>query len=210
MNQRPVLYSFRRCPFAIRARMALHTSEIDFEHREILLKDKPPEMLAISPKATVPVLITDNGEVLDESSNIVFWSLGIHDPDRWLGKDQSLIPEIKTLLERNDVAFKPFLDRYKYADRHPEKSPEAHRTACLFYLEELEAKLTANQFLLGDYLTAGDIVVMPFIRQFAFVDKTWFDQTPYPRLKAWLEDRLLSPLFIKTMAKVPLWEFRQK
>ena len=193
--------------------MALHVSDIDFEHREILLKNKPPAMLEASPKGTVPVLITTAGKVIDESAQIIFWCLEQHDPAQWLGENKSLVNDITALIERNDVLFKPCLDRYKYADRHPQKSMEGHRKDSLFFLDELETRLVRQScdqpFLLGNRCSAGDIVVLSFIRQFAFVDKTWFDNAPYPYLQNWLSRLMATPLFEKTMEKIPLWEFEQ-
>ncbi|MTI63220.1 glutathione S-transferase [Methylophaga sp.] len=202
----PTLYSFRRCPYAMRARLALAESGVKCELREVVLKDKPEQLLTLSPKGTVPVLVTAEGQVIDESIDIAFWALTQHDPDNWY---QSLSSEqhetMLALIENNDGEFKYFLDRYKYADRYPEHSQRYYREQGEKTLTRLEQLLTENGCLLREYWTLADIALLPFIRQFAFVDKAWFDTSAYPRVQAWLADFLESDLFRTVMPKYPQW-----
>ena len=200
----PVLYSFRRCPFAIRARMALHYAGIEVELREVQLWNKPAAMLAASAKATVPVLVLANGEVIDESVDIMRWALKHNDPDHWWRDDLS--DSALALAERCDFEFKPHLDHYKYADRFPEHSASFYRQAAETYLYDLEKRLAKRQYLLEHHPTFPDIAIFPFIRQFAMVDKPWFDQAPYPGLQNWLKSLLDSVLFSSVMTKYPPWQ----
>jgi glutathione S-transferase len=201
------LYSFRRCPYAMRARLAIAQSGIQCELREVVLKDKPQQLIELSPKATVPVLLTADDKVIDESIDIAFWALAQHDPDNWY---QSLSSEqheqMLALIENNDGEFKYFLDRYKYADRYPEQDERFYREQGEKTLTRLEQLLTEHDCLLRDSWTLADIALLPFIRQFAFVDKAWFDSAPYPRVRAWLEAFLESDLFRSVMKKYPQWQ----
>ncbi|MED5509865.1 MAG: glutathione S-transferase [Pseudomonadota bacterium] len=201
------LYSFRRCPYAMRARLAIAQSGIQCELREVVLKDKPQQLIELSPKATVPVLLTADDKVIDESIDIAFWALAQHDPDNWY---QSLTSEqheqMLALIENNDGEFKYFLDRYKYADRYPEQDERFYREQGEKTLTRLEQLLTEHDCLLRDSWTLADIALLPFIRQFAFVDKAWFDSSPYPRVRAWLEAFLESDLFRSVMKKYPQWQ----
>ena len=201
------LYSFRRCPYAMRARLAIAQSGIQCELREVVLKDKPQQLIELSPKATVPVLLTADDKVIDESIDIAFWALAQHDPDNWY---QSLTSEqheqMLALIENNDGEFKYFLDRYKYADRYPEQDERFYREQGEKSLTRLEQLLTEHDCLLRDSWTLADIALLPFIRQFAFVDKDWFDSSPYPRVRAWLEAFLESDLFRSVMKKYPQWQ----
>ncbi|MFJ2386779.1 glutathione S-transferase [Pseudomonas koreensis] len=191
------LYSFRRCPYAMRARMALRYSGVPVEIVEVSLKAKPAEMLAISPKGTVPVLDA-NGRVIDESLEIMRWALAQHDPQGWLlGGD----PRIAELIEANDQAFKVHLNRYKYAERYPEQPMEVYRAEGALFLQRLEELLTDRDYLLTDHLSLADVALLPFVRQFAHVDREWFAQTPYVRLQAWLQRFLESNLFTSIMKK---------
>lgn len=205
----PVLYSFRRCPYAMRARMALHAAGVPLEHREILLKNKPPSMLAVSPKGTVPVLVLEDGRVLDESWEIVKWALDQNDPADWLGDDHRYLRLAGPLVERCDGPFKEALDKYKYADRHPLSAAE-YRGQGLPFLQDLETLLQANTYLLADTMTVADIAIMPFVRQFALVDRAWFDAADLTRLANWLDRMIDSPLFHSIMQKQPLWQFETK
>lgn len=200
----PILYSFRRCPYAIRARMALAYAGVQVELREILLREKPPQMLAASTKGTVPVLVLPDGSVLDESYDVMRWALNHHDPDHWC--EAALAAEANALIEQNDVSFKVHLDHYKYADRHPQHTMEYYRSQAEGFLQILEAQLTTARFLLGEKISVADVGIFPFIRQFAFVDKTWFDQAPYPKLQNWLAYFLNSALFLSVMEKYPVWQ----
>ena len=200
---KPILYSFRRCPFAIRARMTLNYAALGVELREVLLRDKPPSMLIASPKGTVPILILPDGSVIDESIEVMRWALTRSDPDHWWREDMAT--EINTLVEENDLVFKRHLDHYKYADRYPAHPQEFYRDEAEKFLSQLEHRLVLKRYLMDDQLTFPDVAVFPFVRQFAFVDKTWFDQAPYPKLQAWLQSFLDSELFSAVMKKFPVW-----
>jgi len=191
------LYSFRRCPYAMRARMALRYSNVPVEIIEVSLKAKPAAMLAISPKGTVPVLDAD-GQVIDESLEIMRWALAQNDPDDWLLAGDSRIAE---LIEANDQVFKVHLNCYKYAERYPEQPMEIYRAEGALYLQRLEELLEGREYLLGDHPSLADIALLPFVRQFAHVDREWFAQTPYVRLQAWLQRFLESELFTSIMKK---------
>jgi glutathione S-transferase len=191
------LYSFRRCPYAMRARMALRYSNVPVEIVEVSLKAKPAEMLAISPKGTVPVLDA-GGQVIDESLEIMRWALAQNDPQDWLLAGDSRIAE---LIEANDQVFKVHLNCYKYAERYPEQPMEIYRAEGALYLQRLEELLEGREYLLGDHPSLADIALLPFVRQFAHVDREWFAQTPYVRLQAWLQRFLESELFTSIMKK---------
>ena len=191
------LYSFRRCPYAMRARMALRYSGVPVEIVEVSLKAKPSEMLAISPKGTVPVLDAD-GQVIDESLEIMRWALAQNDPQGWLLDGDSRIAE---LIEANDQGFKVDLNCYKYAERYPEQPMEVYRAQGAVFLQRLEGLLQDRDYLLADHPSLADIALLPFVRQFAHVDREWFAQTPYPRLQAWLHNFLESDLFTSIMKK---------
>lgn len=196
----PILYSFRRCPYAMRARLALQVSGVEIEHREILLRDKPAHMLEISPKGTVPVVLLPDGTVLEESLDVMLWALEQNDPEGWLArKDDALVAA-------NDGPFKHHLDRYKYATRYDGADPLEHRDACEAQLKVLDARLGSQPFLSGETRRFTDAAIMPFIRQFANTDREWFDARPYPALQAWLNGWLTSEIFAKVMAKHRLWE----
>ncbi|VVQ08056.1 glutathione S-transferase [Pseudomonas fluorescens] len=191
------LYSFRRCPYAMRARMALRYSGVPVEIIEVSLKAKPAEMLAISPKGTVPVLDAE-GRVIDESLEIMRWALAQNDPDDWLLAGDSRIAE---LIEANDQGFKVQLNRYKYAERYPEQPMEVYRAEGALFLQSLDELLTDRDYLLTDHASLADVALLPFVRQFAHVDREWFAQTPYVRLQAWLQRFLESDLFTSIMKK---------
>ena len=199
-----ILYSFRRCPYAIRARMALHASCMEYELREVDLKNKPAHMLAASPKGSVPVLILEDGKVIDESYDIMQWALRSHDPENWLGEQNAYLPAAARLVEINDTTFKRALDGYKYADS--ELSREHFRTAGEIFLRELEERLNATTHLLGNTLSIADAAIFPFIRQFSAVDAGWFAKSPYPALRIWLAGMVNSPRFEAVMHKHPLWQ----
>ncbi|WP_438298836.1 glutathione S-transferase [Pseudomonas sp. NMS19W] len=191
------LYSFRRCPYAMRARMALRYSGVPVEIIEVSLKAKPAEMLAISPKGTVPVLDAE-GQVIDESLEIMRWALAQNDPDDWLLGGDSRIAE---LIEANDQVFKVHLNRYKYAERYPEQPMEVYRAEGARFLQKLDELLEGRDYLLTDHPCLSDIALLPFVRQFAHVDRDWFATTPYERLQAWLQRFLESDLFTAIMKK---------
>lgn len=199
MSARPILYSFRRCPYAMRARMALQVAGIAVELREVKLAAKPPELIAASAKATVPVLVLDDGRVIEESLHIMRWALAQNDPEGWLaGHDAALIAA-------NDGPFKHHLDRAKYPDRY-EPDGIDHRAAALELLTPLEARLNAHAQLCGPSRSLTDIALFPFIRQFAHSDRAWFAAQPVPRLAAWLEGHIASDLFAAIMPKFAPWK----
>ncbi len=194
----PVLYSFRRCPYAMRARLALAISGTRYELREVKLSDKPAAMMAASPKGTVPVLQLAGGSVIDESLSIMRWALGRCDPEAWLARDDPALTAI------NDRAFKHDLDRYKYPERH-DSDPMAHRRAGLGFLRELDARLAVDGQLCGPVRGLADAAIIPFVRQFAAVDRGWFDAQMLPALKTWLAGYLASGLFDRVMLRVVPW-----
>jgi len=200
----PILYSFRRCPYAIRARLAIAISEQSVRLREIILKEKPAELLAISPEKTIPVLQLNDEQdsVLTESLEIMVWALSKHDPQQWLAPN---ITDMLTLIDANDYEFKPWLDKYKYADRFPEYNEQYYRDRADDFLMQLEVRLTSQAYLFGQQPSLADMAIFPFIRQFASVDKTWFEQSHYLQVKQWLETLLVSPLFLACMKKYPTW-----
>lgn len=207
MSDLPILYSFRRCPYAMRARMALYTSQVDVELREVHLANKPAEMLMVSPKGTVPVLVSSNNEVLDESLYIMKWALAINDPNGWLTAfSPETIQQMDALIVENDSFFKLHLDRYKYAERFPERSAESHRQQAEVFLAKLEACLDEANYLFSDQPSFADIAIVPFVRQFAAVDKAWFEQSSYLKLQRWLQRLLDTKQFLNVMQKFPVWE----
>jgi glutathione S-transferase len=193
-----VLYSFRRCPYAMRARMALLASGASFEIREIMLRDKPAEMIAASPKATVPVLVLADGRVIDESIYIMRWTLGRGDPEGWLAADDA------ALIATFDDRFKHHLDRYKYADRHG-ADPIEQRLAGLAMLRELEERLASGGNICREAWSLTDIAIFPFVRQFASADRPWFDAQAIPRVQRWLAQHIASPLFERAMIRLKPW-----
>lgn len=199
----PLLYSYRRCPYAMRARMALLAAGIEFDAHEIVLRDKPAEMLARSPKGTVPVLVRPDGQVLEQSLDIMRWAFSVHDPAGWWARAQG--PANLELLSLCDGPFKHHLDRTKYPERFEGADPARHRAQALeVLLQPLDARLQHTAQLGGDQPCATDLALFPFVRQFAAVDPTWFgDQLPLPALKAWLAGWLSHPLFSAAMAKLP-------
>lgn len=203
MNPLPILYSFRRCPYAIRARMALNYAGIEIEHREILLKEKPPEMLAVSAKGTVPVLVCSSGAVIDESLDIMHWALAQQDPKYWrAGNEDSWM---KDLIAENDNEFKPRLDKYKYAVRYPENSAEYYREQCLRFLQKLDHLLAGQPYLTGKEQRLADVAIFPFVRQCNGVDPGWVKEAGLTNLWGWLDRHLESDLFLSTMKKHPVW-----
>lgn len=211
------LYTFRRCPYAMRARLGLHLSTLNPEVREIILKDKPQHMLEISPKGTVPVLM--NGDTLiEESLEILIYAL-THYPSKqnpYFGEQayQVLLTSLQDeeqhqLIRQHDTEFKPCLDKYKYADRFPERSMLDYRGDAEAFLQILENKLSINTYLFDGHITLADLAIFPFIRQFAGVDRPWFKQSQYKHLKHWLSSLTESQLFKHVMVKYPLWLDRQ-
>jgi glutathione S-transferase len=195
---KPILYSFRRCPYAMRARLALLASGTTCELREVKLSAKPEVLLAASPKATVPVLVLPDGRVIDESLDIMHWALTPHDPGGWLGHDDA------ALIAANDGRFKHHLDRYKYPARHG-SDPVVHRAAGLAFVAEIEAALGGNAWLGGAAQRLTDAAIMPFVRQFAEVDRRWFDAQALPGVQHWLAASIALPGFEAAMVRHPCW-----
>ena len=228
MPDRPILYSFRRCPYAIRARLALLVSGQACEIREVRLSAKPAELIAASAKATVPVLVlpdgpmndgpvhcgtvhygtvndenVNDGNVIDESLDIMRWALRRHDPDHWLANDDNR--DDAALIATNDGPFKHALDRTKYPDRHGSDAV-VHRAQGLTFLELLEARLMGNANLCGPKITLTDAAILPFVRQFAAIDRAWFARQALPATQAWLARHLASPLFEAAMVRLAPWQ----
>lgn len=199
----PILYSFRRCPYAMRARLALLQAQIKWEHREIIFRDKPAHMLEISPKGTVPVLLLPDGTVIDESLDIMLWALGENDPDNWLTEDNKA--DALELINENDTTFKRALDRYKYPNRYEDEDCSNAREDGLEFITKLDAHLTDRSTLLPSGASIADTAIFPFIRQFAHVDRDWFYTLPTPNIHAWLTKHLESDAFKAIMKKHELW-----
>ena len=206
MNNIPVLYSFRRCPYCMRAHMALKYAGLKVILREVELNNLPSEVLAVSPHATVPSLVFSRDEYMDESWDIVKWAAGQNTAENWLGENDEYLRDTEMLVEINDYSFKEDLDHYKYADRHPEHTQEYYRKNCEEFLEELTDLLRENTFLLADHVTIADIAIFPFIRQFSMVDQDWFDSAPYPELQVWLKAMLDNEWFLEAFKKHELWQ----
>jgi glutathione S-transferase len=219
-DPRPVLYSFRRCPYAMRARMALRYAGIRCELREVELRDKPVEMLTASAKGTVPVLLLPDsdgaGEVIDESLDVMLWALAQHDSEGWLDVDTDLASQ---LIDANDNNFKVWLDRYKYPNRYAGSEAEAvDKAACdrvspraegERFLQALEGRLAKGGQLMGAQRSFVDVAIFPFVRQFAFVDFDWFRESRYQAVNRWLSSHLDSTLFADVMHKYPQWRAGQ-
>jgi glutathione S-transferase len=209
MSTLPVLYSFRRCPYAMRARLALASSGLTYELREVALRSKPPELLAASPKGTVPVLVLPGGEVIDESLDVMLWALRQRDPDGWLAGD---VNGMLALIAGNDGAFKQHLDRYKYPNRYAGEHSgdaqlfgETHRAAGATWLASLQHRLREQSWLFGDRARLADMAVLPFVRQFAHTDAAWFAAQPWPQLAAWLARFEGSAMYQGVMDKHAPW-----
>lgn len=202
----PVLYSFRRCPYAMRARLALAASGEPYELREVLLRDKPAELLAASPKGTVPVLVTAEGSVIDQSLDIMLWALRRHDPLGWLPPDEAAWADTLALIATCDTAFKQQLDRYKYPERHGGAAEaEAARAQGAEFLHALDARLAHAPQLAGGHATLVDAAVMPFVRQFSKVEPAWFAAQRWPQLRSWLDGWTDSALLADVMQKQARW-----
>ena len=184
----------------MRARSALKYAGITVRVIEVSLKNKPDEMLKLSPKGTVPVLVLADGQVLEHSIDIMYWALHQKDPNGWLTADAE---QTALLIKENDQDFKYVLDRYKYASRFPEQPPEVYRAQGEIFLKKLEGALNNSYYLHKDTVSLADIAIFPFVRQFASVDQQWFDTTPYAKLRRWLKALVESELFISIMEKHP-------
>ena len=202
VRMKPILYSYRRCPYAMRARMALKYAGIELEHREIELRNKPQSMLDASPKGTVPVLLVDR-LVLDQSLDIMHWAIAQSDPDGWGNLDDEIT---RLWIEKNDGRFKVLLDQYKYPNRYPDLDPEVVLGEALqLMILPMEKALQHTQYLLGSKMTLVDVAIFPFIRQFSMVNQNQFDQLPIPATQKWLAKHLESELFNSVMQKYPVW-----
>ena len=199
MHATPILYSFRRCPYAIRARLAIQSASVQVELREILLRDKDPKFLEVSKSKTVPCLQTADN-ILDESLEIMIWALKINDPSNWLKEHDESIE----LIETCDGPFKNALDRTKYPNRYPDENAVENRVLASDFLDLIESQL--NPCLFGESFNLADIAILPFIRQFAHIDFNWFLSQPWPKTAQWLENFKTSEMFNSVMKKYPKWE----
>ena len=201
----PVLYSFRRCPYAMRARLALAVSGQVCELREVVLRAKPQGLLQASPKATVPVLVLPDGTVLEQSLDIMRWALAQNDPAGWLHPSQGDEAAMLALIAECDGPFKQALDRCKYPSRYPEADGAQARVQAVDWLQGLEARLAGQAFLFGDHAALADMAIAPFVRQFAGIDADWWAEQPWPWLQAWLAQWQASALFEGVMPKLDAW-----
>ncbi|MCF6292733.1 MAG: glutathione S-transferase [Robiginitomaculum sp.] len=201
----PVLYSFRRCPYAMRARLAVQACGRQVQLREVVLRNKPQQMLDISVKATVPVLQLTDGAVIEESLQIMLWALQNNDPQQLLSPDKNKHEQMLVLIADNDGSFKHNLDRYKYGNRYENADPLQHRAAGLQFLQVLDGLLRQSAYLFGEQPSLADIAVFPFIRQFAGVDRKWFEQSVPKAVQSWLSKWLSSAEFGAVMTKYPAW-----
>ncbi len=199
----PILYSFRRCPYAMRARMALVIAGRSVELREVVLRDKPAEMLAASTKGTVPVLVLPDGRIIDESIDVMHWALVQSDPEGWRVPDTVAMDK---LIADNDGPFKHHLDRFKYATRYEDADPNTDRAAAEEYLAVLDARLLGSKHLMGEKRSLADVAIFPFVRQFMNAAKDGPDAASFPGVDRWLKDHVASPLFASVMGKYPQWQ----
>ncbi len=190
----------------MRARLGVLVSGQEVEHREVVLRDKPQAMLDVSPKGTVPVLVLDDGTVIEESEEVMLWALGQSDPESWLAPERGSLADMRTLVARTEAEFKCHLDRYKYSNRYEGADSEEHRELAAVFLRELDGRLGESKYLFGSRFAFADAAIAPFVRQFANTDRTWFDAQPWSHLLAWLEEFLSSERFVAIMGKHPKWE----
>ncbi len=202
----PILYSLRNCPYAMRARLAIFKANQTVLLRDLVLSNKPAEMIAVSPKATVPVLVLADETVIEESLDIMLWALRETDPHDLLHcQKASALSTMLSLINLFDNDFKTCLEQYKCAKRYQEDNLIQCRVVCEQYIQQLEQRLTKHTFLMSDKESLADIALIPFIRQFARIERQWYLQSPYPKVRQWLNSYLQSPVFTKVMAKHPLW-----
>ncbi|GDY28010.1 glutathione S-transferase [Agarivorans sp. Toyoura001] len=220
MKTLPILYSLQNCPYAMRARLAILLAQQTIHLRPIVMKNKPAEMLAVSPKATVPVLVIEpladgkqsakqhsrEAQIIDESLDIMLWALQRNDPEDLLcASNPDALAEMLNVIEQNDKQFKPDLERYKDAKRYHHGDLEACRLKCEPFVQALERRLSQHAFLMGEKASLLDYALLPFVRQFSKVNRQLYLQGPYTHLQAWLNAHLQSRLFSKAMFKFPLW-----
>lgn len=209
----PILYSLRNCPFAMRARLAIFKAKQSVNLRDVVLSNKPAEMLQASPKGTVPILVT-NHKVIDESLDIMLWAFAQNDANDFLHKDRKthdiqVHTNMMRLIAQFDEEFKLCLENYKCAKRYHESNILECRQACENHIELLEQRLNKHQHIMSNSESLADIALLPFIRQFARIERQWYLNSPYPKLRIWLNNHLQSPMFTKVMAKYPLWKKNQ-
>jgi glutathione S-transferase len=202
----PVLYSFRRCPYAMRARLALVASGQVCELREVALARKPAALLQASTKGTVPVLVQTDGQVIDQSLDIMLWALRRNDPLHWLPTSGVLREQMLLLVAQCDGEFKFHLDRYKYPNRFELADAQVHRTQGACFLSDLNTRLTGDGYLLGEHERLADAAIAPFVRQFAHTDPAWFASQPWPALQSWLARFEHSPAYQQVMTTYAPWE----
>lgn len=201
----PVLYSFRRCPYAMRARLALVASGTVCELREVVLAHKPAALLQASPKGTVPVLVLPDGTVIEQSLDIMLWALRRNDPHQWLPADAQDMTDALQLIDKCDGEFKAHLDRYKYPNRYALSDGLGHRALGAQFLQSLSARLVTHPFLMGERFGLADAAVAPFVRQFAHADPAWFASQPWPVLQQWLSAFEASGDYTRVMHKFAAW-----
>ncbi len=203
----PILYGFRRCPYVIRTRMTLAYSGISYILREIELKNRPKAMLDITSKGTVPVIQFPDGRVIDNSIGIVYYALGVNDPDGWNDFQPQEQEKARQLIIRYDTEFVPLLNKYKYFERHPEQTQEAYRENIeTVFLTDMNTVLGTQGYLMSDRISVADVAIFPLMRQFAHADKEWFFASSYTHIIRWLESFLENPVFIQVMKKHPVWQ----
>ena len=209
----PVLYSLRHCPFAMRARLAIFKSQQAVELRDVKLTNKPKAMLIASPKGTVPILVVSPGHLIDESLEVMLWVLTQNDPDNLLyqsgegGRKEDGLSDLLSFINDYDHTFKACLERYKCAKRYHEPDLVECRQACEKFVADLEQRLTTQTFIFGAHESLADIAILPFIRQFAKVERSWYVQSQaYSNVKRWLNQYLQSAMFNKVMAQYPIWQ----
>ena len=205
-DKTPILYSFRRCPYAMRARLAIAVSGQTCALREVVLRNKPPEMIQASPKGTVPVMLLPNGDVLEESLEIMRWALEQSDPEGWLTPLNEDSDDFNALISENDGSFKENLDRYKYPTRYNISDPLHYRSQGALFLEKLNTRLIKTPYLCGYNFTFADAAILPFVRQFANNDRKWFDALSLSGVQNWLQSILESERFLNMMLKYPVWK----
>ena len=202
----PILYSLQNCPYAMRARLGLLLAQQPVMLRAVVMKNKPTEMLDVSPKATVPILVLDDGSVIDESLDIMIWALHQSDPLNLLHSEApEAYPAMLALINIHDTVFTSALSKYKYAVRYHEDNEAELRDQCADYVTMLELRLSQHAYLMGEQVSLADYAILPLIRQFARVDRQWYLQAPLPHLRNWLNQHLQDQRFAKAMAKYPQW-----
>lgn len=206
MLRLPILYSFRRCPYAMRARLAIAAAGVSCVLREVVLRDKPAALLAASPKGTVPVLVDVDGRVIEESLDIMVWALQKKDPLGWMPATSNARAQQADWIADCEREFKPHLDRYKYASRFTDVDAAAHRDRAAVFLARLNRQLATDNALFGDRRMWADIAILPFVRQFALTDADWFAAQPWPHLQRWLDAFLAWPLLEMVMTKFEAWD----